>query len=119
MTGTTSEHSDPRQGLIDELQSLSATLDPCGHGAPTYGDIPVLQDVVELPRAVAQAATGQMSAAVAPGVELVAALEAEARSIVDDLMDEFLPLIEARLRERLEERMRQLLDAATGSAAPE
>ena len=117
MTETTPEHSDPRQGLIDELQSLSATLDPSGHGAPGYGDIPVLQDVVDLPRAAA--ATGPLIAAFAPGVDLGAALEVEALSIVDDLMDEFLPLIEARLRERLEERMRQLLDAATGSAAPE
>ena len=118
MTGTTPEHSDPRLGLIDELQSLSATLDPMAHGAPTYGDIPVLQDVVELPRATAPAATGQMTAALAPGLALGAALEVEARSIVDDLMDEFLPLLEAQLRERLEARMRQLLADGSGPATP-
>jgi hypothetical protein len=112
VTETTPEHSDPRRGLIDELQSLSATLDPSAGGAPTHGDIPVLQDVVELPRAAAPA-SGRITAAFAPGVDLGAALEVEARSIVDDLMDEFLPLVEAQLRERLEERMRQLLGAAT------
>ncbi len=113
MTETTPEHSNPRRGLIDELQSLSATLDPSAGGAPVHGDIPVLQDVVELPRAAAPAAPRRVSAAFAPGVDLGAALEVEARSIVDDLMDEFLPLVEAQLRERLEERMRQLLAAAT------
>lgn len=115
MTETTPEHSDPRQGLIDELQSLSATLGSPGRGAPTYADIPVLQDVVELPRATA-AAAGQMNAAPVPGADRDAALEFEARSIVDDLMDEFLPLVEAQLRERLEERMRLLLAAGPGSA---
>jgi hypothetical protein len=119
VTETTPENSDPRQGLIDELQSLSATLDPSGDGPPAYGDIPVLQDVVELPRAAAQAATGQVTAAPAPGIGLGAALEIEARSIVDDLMDEFLPLVEAQLRERLEQRMRQLLVAGPGCATPE
>ncbi|MBP6382316.1 MAG: hypothetical protein KBG29_09780 [Pseudomonadales bacterium] len=119
MTETTPEHSDPRQGLIDELQSLSVTLGSPGGGAPTYADIPVLQDVVELPRATATAtaaAAVQMNAAPAPGADLDAALEFEARSIVDDLMDELLPLVEAQLRERLEERMRQLLAAGPGPA---
>ena len=117
MTETTPEHSDPRQGLIDELQSLSVTLGSPGGGAPTYADIPVLQDVVELPRATATAAAAvQMNAAPAPGADLDAALEFEARSIVDDLMDELLPLVEAQLRERLEERMRQLLAAGPGPA---
>ncbi len=117
MSETTPEHSDPRRGLLDELQSLSATLDPSAHDAPTYGDIPVLQDVVELPRA-AQATPGLVSAAFAPGIDLGAALEVEARSIVDDLMDEFLPLLEAQLRERLEARMRQLLADKAGPATP-
>lgn len=119
MTETTPEHSNPRRGLIDELQSLSATLDPSAGGAPIHGDIPVLQDVVELPRSATPAATGRMSAAFAPGIDLGAALEVEARAIVDDLMDEFLPLVEAQLRERLEERMRQLLAAAPAAATPE
>ncbi len=118
MTETTPEHGDPRRGLIDELQSLSATLGPSAHDAPSYGDIPVLQDVVELSRAAVPAATGPMSAACAPGIDLGAALEVEARSIVDDLMDEFLPLLEAQLRERLEARMRQLLADEPGTATP-
>jgi hypothetical protein len=119
VTETTPEHSDPRLGLIDELQSLSATLDPLADGAPNYGDIPVLQDVVELPRGAAPTATGQATAALAPGAGLGAALEVEARSIVDDLLDEFLPLVEAQLRERLDERIRQLLAAGPASATPE
>jgi hypothetical protein len=117
VTETTPEHNDPRQGLIDELQSLSATLGGAGHGARAHGDIPVLQDVVELPQATASPA--RAPAALQAGIDLGAAMQVEAGFILDDLMDEFLPLVEARLRERLEERMRQLLAPGPDSAPVE
>jgi len=110
----TTEHDDARQGLIDELQSLSATLGPSAGDAPGYADIPVLQDVVELPRTSGQP-VGAPAAAMPPGVTPAAALEIEADAIVEDLVDEFLPQLEARLRERLEERMRELMAGQSGA----
>jgi len=110
----TTEHDDARRGLIDELQSLSATLGPSADDAPRYADIPVLQDVVELPRTSGQP-DGTAAAALSPGITPAAALEIEADAIVEDLMDEFLPQLEARLRERLEERMRELVAGRSGA----
>jgi hypothetical protein len=99
-------------GLIDELQSVSAALcAPDAAAAPQLDDIPVLLDVVDLTPASRR---GAASAAGAPA-DPRAVLEIEAASLVDDLIDEFLPLVEARLRELLEERVRPLL--GTGSEA--
>lgn len=69
-------------------------------------DIPLLVDIVDLPAAAAN------SAARAQSPDLHAALAIEATFLVDELIDEFLPLIEARLRERLEARLRELAQAA-------
>ena len=113
MTETT-EHDDARQGLIDELQSLSATLGPCADDPPGYADIPVLQDVVELPRTSGEP-DGAAAAALPPAIAAAAALQIEANAIVEDLMDEFLPQLEALLRERLEERVRELVARQSGA----
>jgi hypothetical protein len=114
VTDNTPEYGEERQGLIDELQSLSATLGPPAPGVPMDADIPVLLEVVELPPTAPGAAADALgaSSAAPAGIDVDAAMQVEAGFILEELMDEFLPLVEARLRERLEERMRHLLAAA-------
>ena len=72
--------------------------------------IPVLRDVVVAPPAAP-------AARVTAGLERLQdlspdardALGVEARYILDALLDEYLPLLEAELRARLERRLREML----------
>jgi hypothetical protein len=64
--------------------------------------IPVLLDVID-------AGSGEIAAAHRLSADQRAALAAEAHYILDELLDECLPLLEARLRERLEQRVSALL----------
>ncbi len=70
-------------------------------------DIPLLVDIVE-PAAPA----GPVPGATQSAPDVPAALAIEATFLIDELVDEYLPRIEARLRERLEARLREL-SAAT------
>jgi hypothetical protein len=112
------EDDDERLELIGELQSVSAALRVplAGTAEHASAEIPVLLDIVELPRP-AHGASAPAAGATPAGEDARAALEFEAASLVDDLIDEFLPLAEARLRERLEERLQLLLAAESGAAA--
>ncbi len=73
--------------------------------------IPVLQPTEEVP--VADEATPPMVQELATlrrlPLERRKALSAEAHYLLDELLDECLPFLEARLRERLEQRVRELL----------
>lgn len=69
--------------------------------------IPVLQPTPEVP-------SGDLPGQEVAGLrrlplERRKALSAEAHYLLDELLDECLPFLEARLRERLEQRVRELL----------
>lgn len=68
-------------------------------------EIPVLRDIV--------APEDGDDDAAAPGLDRDAreALGAEAWFLLDELLDEYLPLLEAQLRARLEQRLREWLEA--------
>ena len=66
-------------------------------------DIPLLVDIIE-----PAAPLGPASGATQPAPDVHAALAIEAAFLIDELVDEYLPRIEARLRERLEARLREL-----------
>jgi hypothetical protein len=75
---------------------------------PTEAPIPVLRDVVTAtgPAADVAAGLGRLHD-LSPDAR--AALGAEARYILDALLDEYQPLLEAELRVRLERRLRDML----------
>ena len=105
-----------RRNLLDQLQSISTSLND-GDAADAAGDddIPLLVDVVDLPRPAA-ATTPAPASVPATRKDTQDIIEIEAERIVDELIDEFLPRIEARLRERLEERRHELV--RSGSREP-
>jgi hypothetical protein len=74
-----------------------------GREPPLAGKpIPVLVDVIA-PGEAALSGISRLSA------DQLAALSADARFILDELLDDCLPTLEARLRERLEQRIAALL----------
>ena len=78
-----------------------STEDPASTDADR---IPVLQPTEDIPPAAeALAGLGRLP------LERRRALSAEAHYLLDELLDECLPFLEARLRERLEQRVRDLL----------
>lgn len=80
-----------------------STEDPAATDADR---IPVLQPGEDSPAmAPEQALTGLRRLP----LERRKALSAEAHYLLDELLDECLPFLEARLRERLEQRVRELL----------
>ena len=110
--------SDPRRELLGDLQSISTLLDVPPMNTPLkQPDIPVLNDIVDVPdlerprEAALQNDSARAAASIVSRDELRDVLEIEAVRIVDELMDEYLPQIEARLRERLEARQRELVRA--------
>jgi len=68
----------------------------------------VLLDVIETRSAVAQPTALQRLQQLS--ADQRAALAAEARYLLEELLDECLPILEAQLRERLERRLQSLLD---------
>lgn len=74
-------------------------------------DIPLLVDIVEL-------ASPEAPDSPPPAPDVQAALTIEASFLIDELVDEYLPRIEARLRERLEARLRELGAAALRESLP-
>ncbi len=70
--------------------------------------IPVLLDVIETRSAVAQPVALQRLQQLS--ADQRAALATEAGNLLDELLDECLPILEAQLRERLERRLQSLLD---------
>lgn len=83
---------------------MSHNEDPAATGATA---IPVLQPAPEAPP---EPTAGQEVAGLRRlPLERRRALSAEAHYLLDELLDECLPFLEARLRERLEQRVRELL----------
>lgn len=142
------EIDDAERALLDDLESVSSMLVPPKDPPPARGDseIPVLLDVVEIP--VLEAATGPHPTGHAAGstegdgeaggggptaaprdadvcaasgsdqTALHEALQTEAATILEDLLDEFIPRIEARFRQRLEARSRALIESAASTTKP-
>ena len=103
------DDSDPpdsglRRDLLNQLQSLSTSLDGAPLGAEA--DIPMLMDIVDLPK-VSSPAPSQPTAALEPVAAADVIAEAESARIIEELIQEFLPRIETRLRERLESHFRE------------
>ena len=74
-------------------------------------DIPLLVDIVEL-------ALPGTPGGPPPAPAVQAALSIEASFLIDELVEEYLPRIEARLRERLEARLRELSTTALREKPP-
>jgi hypothetical protein len=143
------EVDDAQHALLEELESVSSMLIAPRDPPPAAADseIPVLLDVVEIPvletsldphptthDAADKAADGQVEcegptaltedaeAREAPAPDRVAlreALHSEAAAILEDLLDEFMPRIEARFRQRFEARSRALIESAGSAAKPD
>ena len=88
----------------DTLPSASAAADAL------EPDIPTLHDIVLPGSAVAADSAALAHKGRVLDRDARAALSAEAALMLDELLDECLPAIEARLRERLEQQLRAWLD---------
>jgi len=140
---------DAQHALLEELESVSSMLIAPRDPPPAAADseIPVLLDVVEIPvlettldphptrhdagdaavdRQVecegqtALTEDAETREASAPDhVALREALHSEAAAILEDLLDEFIPRIEARFRQRFEARSRALIESVASAAKPD
>ncbi|WP_263142460.1 DNA polymerase III subunit chi [Pseudomonas sp. RIT-PI-AD] len=134
----------PRPALLDDLESIRKLLDESDLEPPLLTDtldidnIPLLSEVVAPPPTDARAAPSLASAAgrppaaakaepAAPPLELPHAatsaaelnrldseLRAAAQLILQDVIDDFVPQIEAELKRRLEARLNRLLPPRKG-----
>ncbi len=98
--------ADQPQQLLDDLQAIQELLEsPAIPVAtpPLPDDVPLLCDVV-LPAAEpsAEAAARPFLDATRPGATLTPEVRAQASLIVQQVIDEFMPRIEAEVRLRLE-----------------
>lgn len=109
--------------LLEDLKKIQDLLDESGVEPPLLTEsfepdnIPLLSDVVTpAPRATEAPATpapGQLAAAAPQAAELSRLnleLRAAAQLILQDVIDDFVPQIEAELQRRLEARMQRLLN---------
>jgi hypothetical protein len=106
--------------LLEDLKKIQDLLDESGAEPPLLTEsfepdnIPLLSDVVtpapQAPEPVAaQPAAPQASAAASELHRLDLELRAAAQLILQDVLDDFAPQIEAELQRRLEARMQRLL----------
>ncbi|MFV3367483.1 DNA polymerase III subunit chi [Pseudomonas sp. NY15435] len=106
--------------LLEDLKKIQDLLDESGAEPPLLTEsfepdnIPLLSDVVtpapQAPEpAVAQPAAPQASPAASELSRLDLELRAAAQLILQDVLDDFAPQIEAELQRRLEARMQRLL----------
>jgi len=106
--------------LLEDLKKIQDLLDESGAEPPLLTEsfepdnIPLLSDVVtpapQAPApAAAQPATPQPSPAASELNRLDLELRAAAQLILQDVIDDFAPQIEAELHRRLEARMQRLL----------
>ncbi|MCB1631953.1 MAG: hypothetical protein H7A12_08175 [Pseudomonadales bacterium] len=105
------EQENTRRELLDELDSLSAALESAWQEIAPGEDprIPVLSDVVEV-SAAAQADGPSVAA------DKVAPISDDAVAcLVDELLAQWLPVIEAELRTRLQEHARARLAPEDGA----
>lgn len=100
-------HEDElRRRLLEELRSIRPLLEEGqSKNAAKHDDIPMLVDVVDAPRDQKPAA---IEAAPRTRNAMRDAMVVDTDRLVDDLLDEFLPQIESRLRELLQARLQQL-----------
>lgn len=103
--------------LLEDLKKIQDLLDESGVEPPLLTEsfepdnIPLLSDVVTpAPQAAAaQPAAPQTSPAASELNRLDLELRAAAQLILQDILDDFAPQIEAELQRRLEARMQRLL----------
>lgn len=106
--------------LLEDLKTIQDLLDESGAEPPLLTEsfepdnIPLLSDVVapaHQPPApsVAQSSAPQVSPAASELNRLDLELRAAAQLILQDVLDDFAPQIEAELQRRLEARMQRLL----------
>ncbi|MFS2124367.1 DNA polymerase III subunit chi [Pseudomonas sp. Pseusp97] len=106
--------------LLEDLKKIQDLLDESGAEPPLLTEsfepdnIPLLSDVVTpapqaLAPAAAQPAAPQASPAASELHRLDLELRAAAQLILQDVLDDFAPQIEAELQRRLEARMQRLL----------
>jgi len=106
--------------LLEDLKSIQELLDESGAEPPLLTEsfepdnIPLLSDVVTpMPRAteppVAKPDEPKVSAQASELNRLDLELRAAAQLILQDVIDDFAPQIEAELKRRLEARMQRLL----------
>ncbi|WP_448682638.1 DNA polymerase III subunit chi [Pseudomonas nicosulfuronedens] len=106
--------------LLEDLKKIQDLLDESGAEPPLLTEsfepdnIPLLSDVVtpapQAPEpAAAQPAVPQASPAASELKRLDLELRAAAQLILQDVLDDFAPQIEAELQRRLEARMQRLL----------
>ena len=82
---------DPAESVSARIPVLQPSEEPAPEAGAAPGPQPELAGLRRLP------------------LERRKALSAEAHYLLDELLDECLPFLEARLRERLEQRVRELL----------
>ncbi len=101
----TSDPGATRRELIEELDSLSATLERAWQEVAPGEDprIPVLSDVVETGAIAAADAPAGLPGDAAPAAARPPVQDAAA-ALVDELVAEWLPVLAAELRARLLER---------------
>lgn len=106
--------------LLDDLESIRELLDEEGLEPPLLteaidDDIPVLSEIIP-PTAPASVAAPQPTPAapISDGQRLDSELRAAAQLILQDVIDDFVPQIEAELKRRLQAR----LDRLTGQRKP-
>ncbi|MCP1623074.1 DNA polymerase III subunit chi [Pseudomonas nitroreducens] len=120
-------HKPPRDPdhLLEDLKKIQDLLDESGAEPPLLTEsfepdnIPLLSDVVTpAPQAsepvAAQPAAPQASPAASELHRLDLELRAAAQLILQDVLDDFAPQIEAELQRRLEARMQRLLAQRKG-----
>lgn len=94
--------------LLDDLESIHESLDEPRESPDEEGDIPLLSEVIgsTLERRETSAPIG--GSRTSPALD--AKLRREAALLLQEVVDDFVPQIEAELRRRLEARLDRLLD---------
>lgn len=108
---TMDKPTPPAQRLLDDLESIHHLLEepntpPLLTDIVTSQNIPVLSERVDMPEAAApltEAARHLTMTQLAPELRQCAEL------LLQEVVDEFIPLIEMQLRRRLEERLDRLV----------
>jgi hypothetical protein len=102
--------------LLEDLKKIQDLLDESGAEPPLLTEsfepdnIPLLSDIVTpAPQAPEPASAAQASPAASELNRLDLELRAAAQLILQDVLDDFAPQIEAELQRRLEARMQRLL----------
>ena len=133
-TPTLAEPVKAPQEIIDELDSLRFVLN---EGPEFQQDIPLLEDIENIPAEIAETLSTATPADIdvpiltdtcdskstPPDTSSQASLSDIARANIDSLLDqlvtEYLPMLESRLRAELDKKIRTVIDAGRISPPPQ